>query len=540
MGKIAKSNGKRPRTTTIMAPTAAAIAIGTIVTPNDPITEGATSSTAEVMEPTTSINSSAGGTEPDALLAPVGTTWQDKNAEDNDSDVGDQEMEVDSDTGVTDLYPDTPPSNFREVATNTLASLKAENIALSEQIVYMSTLLAGRPPQHLLQHYQQQIAINKDKEKDNAQLIKQLESSLYELRIKKHPGSTISAHSTILTPTAATATIANNTPTAVVATSMTQQAAIKPTPDMPRFSLNPATAYETNETRVFLERFATHLKTRLGMDTFENECHRYLIVLTNDDHYQQELQRRFAAIEGNIGWDMAEKVFLSICLTKEERLENMRNMADMGRNMGETYNRYSARILRHARVNGIQDDNDIILHQLGRSIPGMEYDFLLFKHQIKNPDATAFKSINTLCALMSTLTGPEDAIDQPRAVGRSQDQLQQQQQSFGPRHNTFTNGVRGSRGASRGALRGTFRGRGQGRMNPMGRSNSQPPFGQAPGQPPRAGMKFCQGCSWNNSHETKDCRFCTFCSNRGHTYADCRTRMRQEQQQNGTQGNQQS
>ncbi len=242
MGKIAKSNGKRPRTTTIMAPTAAAIAIGTIVTPNDPITEGATSSTAEVMEPTTSINSSAGGTEPDALLAPVGTTWQDKNAEDNDSDVGDQEMEVDSDTGVTDLYPDTPPSNFREVATNTLASLKAENIALSEQIVYMSTLLAGRPPQHLLQHYQQQIAINKDKEKDNAQLIKQLESSLYELRIKKHPGSTISAHSTILTPTVANATIANNTPTAVVATSMTQQAAIKPTPDMPRFSLNPATA----------------------------------------------------------------------------------------------------------------------------------------------------------------------------------------------------------------------------------------------------------------------------------------------------------
>ncbi|KAG0277390.1 hypothetical protein BGZ97_009913, partial [Linnemannia gamsii] len=284
---------------------------------NNLITEGATTSAAGIMEPTAPINPAHGGTDLEEIPSLLETVELNNNIEDNGVSTSSQEMEVDSDTGIVELYPDTPPTNFREVATNTLINLKTENITLSEQI----------------------IAVNKDKERENAQLIKQLESSLYELRMKTQSGSVMSAHSPILSPTAATTAIAANT----------QQAAIKPTSDMPRFSLNPTTAYETNETRVFLERFSTHLKTRLGMDTFENECHRYLIVLTNDDHYQQELQRRFAAIEGTIGWDMAEKVFLSICLTQEERLENMRNMADMGRNVGESYNRYSARILRHAR-----------------------------------------------------------------------------------------------------------------------------------------------------------------------------------------------
>jgi hypothetical protein len=288
-----------------------------------------------MMEPIASFNPASGGTDLEEIPLLIEIAELNNNVEDNGLSTSNQEMEVDSDTGIVDLYPNIPPTSFHKVATNTLASLKSENIALLEQIVYLSTLLTGRPPQYLLQCYQQQIVINKDKERGNAQLIKQLGSSLYKLRMKRQLGSVMLAHSPILSPTAATIAIAANT----------QQAAIKPTSDMPRFSLNPTTAYKTNENRVFLECFSIHLKMRLGINTFKNEYHRYLIVLTNDDHYQQELQRRFAAIEGTIGWDMVEKVFLSICPTQEERLENIRNMADMGRNKGESYNRYSARIL---------------------------------------------------------------------------------------------------------------------------------------------------------------------------------------------------
>lgn len=151
MEKVTKTNSKRPRTATSMA---TAATTSTIAMPNAPITEGATSSTNEDIETSTSIDPSITNMELAALFT-LNETAASTNVNSEDLEASNQEMEVDSDNSITDLYPNTPPANFREVAINTLASLKAENIALSEQIVYMSTLIVGRPLQHRLLYYQQ-------------------------------------------------------------------------------------------------------------------------------------------------------------------------------------------------------------------------------------------------------------------------------------------------------------------------------------------------------------------------------------------------
>ncbi|KAF8946796.1 hypothetical protein BGZ47_011382 [Haplosporangium gracile] len=85
-------------------------------------------------------------------------------------------------------------------------------------------------------------------------------------------------------------------------------------------------------------------------------------------------------------------------------------MADIGREDKETFQKYANRIDRNARVYGIQDNNDMVIHQLTRSIPSKTYDFVLSKYQQKGPEALTSKSISAFCTIIKTLHGPDDAL----------------------------------------------------------------------------------------------------------------------------------
>jgi hypothetical protein len=132
--------------------------------------------------------------------------------------------------------------------------------------------------------------------------------------------------------------------------------------------------------------------------------------------FQQELKRQFSTMEGPIGWDLAEKTFLEVCLTEEERLKNMQAMANIGREKRETFQKYANRIDRNARIYSIQDNNDMVIHQLIRSINSNEYNLLLFKYQAQEPEATTFTSITTFCSYLKILHGPDDALQGARTT----------------------------------------------------------------------------------------------------------------------------
>jgi hypothetical protein len=50
------------------------------------------------------------------------------------------------------------------------------------------------------------------------------------------------------------------------------------------------------------------------------------------------------------------------------------------------------------------------------------------------------------------------------------------------------------------------------------------------GPPPQPGKKFCNGCQWTSTQNIANCLICTYCAKRGHTYEQCCTRLRDEQQ----------
>jgi hypothetical protein len=307
---------------------------------------------------------------------------------DNDNIQSNDEMEVD-DENVNIKLIGNVPDNFREIAEATLIRLRARNTHISKQLVVLSTIMADPDAHQQVDQLAQQYSTLDRELQHNKTAIQGMQISINHLQESEQPIATL-----------AVAPAATPEPS--------QGRLIKPTPDMPRFNLNPTSSNETNIVRVFMERFATHLDTLLGKETFERECHRYLIVLTAEDTYQQELKRRFSLMEGHIGWDLAEKTFLEVCLTKEERLENMRAMANVGREPKETFQKYASRIDRNARVYGIQDNNDMVIHQLIRSIHSDMYNLLLFKYQAKEPEATTFRSIATFCSYLKTLHGPDD------------------------------------------------------------------------------------------------------------------------------------
>ncbi|KAF9117577.1 hypothetical protein BGW39_002034 [Mortierella sp. 14UC] len=333
-----------------------------------------------------------------------------------DAEPSDQEMDIDDDGDIPALTDDLP-DNFRDIANTTLENLRKRNIDIAKRLVVYTTLMAGTLTAQQLEKYRQQCRILDKEHHENQDAIIRMETALRMLNQNEQPSTAPTTVAVATPPTAAAATT---------------EKTIKPTSDMPRYIANPVNDNDTNMVRVFLERFVTHLKTRLGSETFEQECHRYLIVLTINDNCQMELQRRYSQIEGPIGWDLAEKTFLEVCLTKEERLENMRAMADVGRETKETYQKYANRIDRNARVYGIQDNNDMVIHQLIRSIPSDTYDLLLFKHQLKEPEALTFKSISAFCNVLKTLHGPDDALGIVRQTMHSQQQQEQSNNSQSP------------------------------------------------------------------------------------------------------------
>jgi hypothetical protein len=202
---------------------------------------------------------------------------------------------------------------------------------------------------------------------------------------------------------------------------------------------------EFDHPRIYLKSFYTNLIARLGHDRFEHQCHRFLTVLTTDILLQQDLSKRFNN-QPTIGWEQAQKTFLDVCLTKEQRLHVMKEMANLGRQPNETYKRYAARTLQYANLYNISDNSDIILEQLIHTIPTDTYNTLL-KYQSKHPEETTFGSIKDFCETLGKLEGPNDSLD-------NNDQPSLSQSSSPPMSSQCGH----YRSAYRGRYRGNYRG----------------------------------------------------------------------------------
>jgi TRAP-type uncharacterized transport system substrate-binding protein len=99
-----------------------------------------------------------------------------------------------------------------------------------------------------------------------------------------------------------------------------------------------------------------------------------------------------------------------VCLIKEQRLYDMKEMANLGRQPNETYKRYAARTLQ-ANLYNISDNSNIILEQLIHTISTDTYNTLLLKYQSKHPEETAFGSIKDFCEALGKLEGSNDSLD---------------------------------------------------------------------------------------------------------------------------------
>jgi hypothetical protein len=189
------------------------------------------------------------------------------------------------------------------------------------------------------------------------------------------------------------------TPILTTTLSSSDYDAIKTTNDMPRYSIKPtqnAPYPEFLHPRIYLEHFMTNLTARLDCERFERQCHRFLTVLTTDTLQQQELSRRFNELP-TVGWSIAQKIYLDVCLTKEQRFRDMQEMANLGRQKGESYKRYASRILHYTNKYNIHDDSDIILEKLIYTISTDTFNTLILMYQRDDPTAATFPNIKAFC-----------------------------------------------------------------------------------------------------------------------------------------------
>ncbi|KAK3830748.1 MAG: hypothetical protein J3R72DRAFT_495858 [Linnemannia gamsii] len=187
-----------------------------------------------------------------------------------------------------------------------------------------------------------------------------------------------------------------------------------------------------------------------------------------------------------------------------------------------------------------------------------------------NPSAKTFPGITAFCEQMGEITGPDDSQDTTNSIDFNSSSSSTSSDTH------FSSNNRGNfRGNHRGNYRGGYRGGRQSNNRnkpywhnqayppqqplynnfhypypPYNNNNSyapyqqQQPFPFQPNnnmqqqqQPTPSANNWCEGCGWNATHLTQDCKFCTYCQNRGHVYETCRKRLRHEARQAENQNN---
>ena len=161
----------------------------------------------------------------------------------------------------------------------------------------------------------------------------------------------------------------------------------------------------------FFDDFMRQVRPELGEDRFKVYGPTYLSLLVTNGHFQDQLQKAFGKLEGEVTHDVMEQTFLDVCLTEEERERSVASVTKIGRHKGESYRLFSTRISRIAKQYRIQENNGLILTLLRQCIPAKDMDMVNLRYLYANRDSKAETpdTIEDFCEALGKLTGPDDA-----------------------------------------------------------------------------------------------------------------------------------
>ncbi|KAG0352973.1 hypothetical protein BGZ54_002490, partial [Gamsiella multidivaricata] len=124
-----------------------------------------------------------------------------------------------------------------------------------------------------------------------------------------------------------------------------------------------------SDPRAFLDQAKHIVCAYVGDDMFEDQCSRYLSYHAVSPFHSQALKEEFAKRpKSKLAWDECEAIFLKIALTEQERIEQIKQLLATGRENRESYRQFAMRTARDIRINGVKDDNKMVLTLLNATV----------------------------------------------------------------------------------------------------------------------------------------------------------------------------
>ncbi|KAF9944863.1 hypothetical protein BGZ70_004270, partial [Mortierella alpina] len=264
--------------------------------------------------------------------------------------------------------------------------------------------------------------------------------------------------------------------------------------------------------RLFLSELKSTITAYVGNNRFAKDAARYLRYYSGE-MYRRQLDDELDPRENEtIEWKELESIFLRITMPPRQRMIEIKNIVEMGRNPGESYRLFSMRIQRDIMMLGIEDTNSVILDSLMYKVPDDIYNTMLLSLRLEEKK-TKFTSIEQYTDVLGRMSGPTTEIGRSPAPTNYDGSGGQMHNSAGPSRNSRHR---------------------QQRFNPVARPQEQLQQVTQP-QPvvtPPASFT-CDNCGPNRTHPTETCIQCLHCYKRGHTADNCRSRLRNDA---GTEG----
>ncbi|KAG0254097.1 hypothetical protein BGZ95_006128 [Linnemannia exigua] len=190
-----------------------------------------------------------------------------------------------------------------------------------------------------------------------------------------------------------------------------------PEHEMPKVDRKHYGPLRTN-VRVFLHEFHTQGNLLYGPKVFAAICHR-LLPLANTD---QKVRDKWNAQPGSgdcWSWDKCEKVFVECALTLHEKQTEVEDFARQGREKGESYTEFAARLRRLVEVYRVRDlakQSDVVT-ALKMSMPSLAMTVMQQGVIIKmllahvGMDMPETNTVDFLMEAIPTALGPDDCTE---------------------------------------------------------------------------------------------------------------------------------
>ncbi|KAG0287667.1 hypothetical protein BGZ97_007027 [Linnemannia gamsii] len=253
---------------------------------------------------------------------------------------------------------------------------------------------------------------------------------------------------------------------------------------------------------LFLDGFKTYCENSYGEAPFLASAQRLLCMAILDDQTRQQFTDELARHgSSSLTWEECEVAFVDSVLTPTERFNTVARVAEVGRRHKESYRNFALRLQRSVRVYRIDDNNATVLSGIMGSIPSMEVNLIKNSIQRSGTSLSEVKlnSISEILTNLSVMEGPDDSLKRPRNL--NDDDSDDKSDVPLSKHD--------NKRQKRPVHRKNDR-----------RSREKKTTGSS--SPKAADKTFnCEHHGENISHDTKDCRYCTYCKKHGHTDLYC-------------------